>query len=327
LDQALPASPDFSRHLNLGALTLRVRDVPNAVVAAPGAMTVIATGVGRSGTSMVAKVLEALGIPMGNTENQAVHEDKDFLHALLYFDFHRLATLIDARNEAYPRWGFKFPSLQNHLLAPQFAKFRNPYLIVVMRDPVAIATRALASDPESGDPGATLANVTHQVSGLVELVARAECPALLLSYEKFLAFPEKTIEAIATFCRLAPPPAQLEAARQAVAPNNQDYIGLFHSPYRGHFDGITDGHAWGWCAGPDVNAPVTVELLAGGVVIATTLASLFRRDLLEAGIGHGEHAFRFYLAGLNLPPQTDVSVRVQGEKILLDGSPKTLPLA
>jgi hypothetical protein len=321
----MPASHDHRRHLNLGALTLRAPAAAGPTTPGPRTITVIATGVGRSGTSMVAQVLDAIGIPMGNTENLPVHEDKDFLHALLYFDFHRLTTLIDARNEASPRWGFKFPSLQNHLLAPQLAKFRNPYLIVVMRDPVAIATRALVSDPESASPVATLTNVTRQVSDLIALVERADCPALLLSYEKFLAFPEQTIKAIASFCRITPLPAQLAAARQAVVPNNPEYIELFHNPYRGHFDGVADGHAVGWCAGPNANAPVTVELLAGETIIATTQAALFRPDLLQAGIGLGAHAFRFNLSGLSLPPHTELSVRAQGERTPLEGSPKKLP--
>jgi len=313
---------DPRQHLNQGALALRI---PPPGTPIPPTSTVIATGVGRSGTSMMAKVLEALGIPMGNTYDLAVHEDHDFLQALLHFDFHRLATLIHTRNAAHPRWGFKFPSLQNHLLPPQLAKFRNPHLIVVMRDPVAISTRSLISSPKNAGPLAALNNVARQTYDLLNLVEYAECPALLLSYEKCLAFPETTIRVIASFCRLTPLPAQLEAARQAIQPNNPSYIELFHTLYRGHFDGITDGHACGWCTGPDITTPVTVELLANQTPIATTTANLFRQDLLDAAIGNGAHAFRFNLTELSLPPQTTLAIRVQGERPLLPGSPKTWP--
>jgi hypothetical protein len=309
--------------VNFGTLTLR------APVAAPdgqaaGTMTAIVTGVGRSGTSMAAKVLEALGVPMGRTGDLAVHEDQEFLQALLYFDFARLAELIRDRNAAHGKWGFKFPSLQNHLLPPQIAQFRDPHLIVIMRDPVAIAARSLNSDQERRGVSETLRNVTGQISDLVNLVERANCPVLLLSYEKFVAFPDEAIEAIAGFCRLAPDPARFAAARAAVVPNNAEYIELFHRRHRGHFDGVVEGHAVGWCATEGDAAPVTVEVLANGAVVANGLASQFRRDLLAAGIGRGVHGFRISLEGLGLAPETKLAVRPAGVAQALDGSNRPL---
>ncbi len=309
--------------MNLGTLTLRL-PAPNAAKTPPAAMTVIVTGVGRSGTSMASKVLEALGVPMGNTGDLAVHEDKDFLHALLYFDFTRLALLIRDRNDKYARWGFKFPSLQNHLLPPQLAQFRHPHLIVIMRDPVAIASRSLNSDRDAKGVNETLLNVTRQIGDLIGLVERASCPVLLLSYEKFVAFPRAAIEAIAAFCRLQPDAAQIDQAERAVAPNNADYIELFHQLHRGHFDGVVDGHAVGWCVAAESGAPVAVELLAGGEAVAEGVASLFRKDLLLAGIGQGMHAFRINLASLGLPPETILAARPVGATAPLDGSNRRL---
>jgi hypothetical protein len=310
-------------HVNRGTLTLRAPEE-----AAPGdaveAMTVIVTGVGRSGTSMAAKVLEALGVPMGNTGELPVHEDQDFLRALLYFDFSLLAGLIGARNKAFARWGFKFPSLQNHLMPPQLGQFRNPHLIVIMRDPVAIASRSLDSDPEKRSVNETLRNVTRQIGDLMNMVERAECPVLLLSYEKFVAFPETGIEEMAAFCRLQPDGVQMARARAAVAPNNPHYIELFHRQHRGHFDGVVDGYAVGWCAVAEGGEAVAVEVLADGAVVASGMASLFRKDLAVAGIGYGKHAFRINLAGLRFGAETMLAVRPVGVALALDGSHRRL---
>jgi hypothetical protein len=216
MNNMLPAA-QAADHLNFGLLTLR----PPAANAAPDApITVIISGVGRSGTSMTAGVVSALGLPMGKTENQAVFEDKEFINALLYFDYSLLHALIASRNAAAPRWGFKFPSLQNHLLPPQLKRFRNPHLIVVTRDPVATASRAYISDPEQKDAAAAYYNVSKQAYDMMHFLQKAQCPTLLLSYEKFVAFPENGIDGIAAFCGMKVTPAARAKALLVINPNN-----------------------------------------------------------------------------------------------------------
>jgi hypothetical protein len=73
-------------------VTLRVPDDDRAV--RDGPVTVIVSGVGRSGTSMVAKVLDALGVPMGRTDGLEVFEDQDFIRALISFDYNHMRQII-----------------------------------------------------------------------------------------------------------------------------------------------------------------------------------------------------------------------------------------
>ncbi len=308
-------------HLNFGLLTLR----PPVAHAGPDEpITVIVSGVGRSGTSMTAGVVSALGLPMGKTENQAVFEDKEFITALLYFDYALLNTLIAARNAAAPRWGFKFPSLQNHLLPPQLGRFRNPHLIVVTRDPVATASRAHISDPEQEDAAAAYFNVSNQAFDMMHFLQKAHCPTLLLSYEKFVAFPEKGIDGIAAFCGLKATPAVRAKALMAVSPNNPDYIKLFHHDHRGHFNGVQANHAIGWCASNASDDPVTVELLVDRVAVAKVKADMFRQDLKNAGIGSGKHSFKIDLSAMKLNDDSVLRVQVVGDGFLLDGSDQPL---
>lgn len=312
----------YRKFLNLGTITLRQAE--KTVLAADQPLTVIVSGVGRSGTSMVAKVLDAIGIPMGKTDNLAVYEDQEFLRALLFFDFTHMAKLIDTRNTAHIRWGFKFASIQNHILPPQLLKFRNPHLILVMRDPVAIASRSAFSDGERQTPEEAIANVAQQSFDMMSLIQKAECPTLLMSYEKFVSFPDNAIDSIASFCGLTLTDDQRARALTAIEPNNPQYIELFHAGYRGHFDAVAHGHAIGWCAPSEGDEAVVVEVLLNDVVVARGKADLFREDLLKARIGTGLHAFKVQLPPIPIPGETVVKVRPRGTEFLLDGSGRTL---
>jgi hypothetical protein len=313
-DGAKAKAQDYT---NLGIFALRSpRYAPDAPT------TVIVSGVGRSGTSMTAAVIRALGVPMGKTHSPLV-EDEDFQHALLYFNYNLLDQLIETRNQESPRWGFKFASLQNHLLPPQFAKFRNPLLIVVMRDPVAVACRATLSDPEIAGGAEAFFNVAKQTQDMMAFVAKAPCPALLVSYEKFLSFPDHAIDTIAAFCGIEVTKATRAKARQAITPNNQAYIKQFHQDFKGHFDAIQKSVARGWCSSVHHNNPVTVELVAENAVLASAVADIYRHDLEAAGIGTGRHSFEIDLSDLDVPEEAILRLRVAGTECVIDGSYRT----
>jgi hypothetical protein len=315
--QVNPSQAAGGDHRNFGTLVLRPAQLGAQPNEAP--ITVIISGVGRSGTSMTAHIAHALGISMGKTENEAVYEDKEFVSALLYFDHTLTRQLIDSRNEQSQRWGFKFASLQNHLLPPQLSLFRNPHLIVVMRDPVSVATRAHLSDESPTDAGRAFFNVCHQAFDMAHFVEKAECPTLLLSYEKCVAFPDKAIEAIAGFCGITLTPSLRQAAHTAITPNNPAYIKLFHHGYRGHVDGLLDGQLVGWCKSNLTDAPVALELLANGVVVASFTADRFRADLQQAGVGAGRHSFAFDMQGIGLDKDALLKVRTKGGDFTLPG--------
>jgi hypothetical protein len=309
-------------HPNLGLVTLRVPADDSAVRHEP--VTVIVSGVGRSGTSMVAKVLHALGLPMGKSDGLEVLEDQEFVKALVSFDYDHMRQIISTYDALHPRWGFKFASLQNHLFPPQLAYFRNPRLIVINRDPVATASRSHASDPDRKDIEETLLNVAKQMLDMADFVCSAECPTQLISYEKFIALPDEGIDALARFCGIAVTEETRTRARHAVEPNNPDYIKLFHPSHRGHFDAVAEGVAIGWCAENGHDDPVQVELLADGVVVTSAVADIFRHDLLEAGIGTGRHGFRLDVACLAGKPDAVLQIRTVGSGYLIHNSGRTL---
>lgn len=67
----------------------------------------------------------------------------------------------------------------------------------------------------------------------------------------------------------------------------------------GYFDGIIDGEVIGWAWNSDEpNSRLTVRVLAGGELVGTGCADLYRQDLQSHGIGDGQHAFRIRICRL-----------------------------
>jgi hypothetical protein len=63
---------------------------------------------------------------------------------------------------------------------------------------------------------------------------------------------------------------------------------------RGYVDAVNVGRIAGWAQNPQhPEAPVCLDIFAGGRLIGQTLANRFRDDLARAGIGSGKHSFEF----------------------------------
>ena len=95
-------------------------------------------------------------------------------------------------------------------------------------------------------------------------------------------------------------------------------------------DGFLDGGdcigATGWAWDPAYpDAPVEVDVWIGDALIGTVTANWFRWDLLAAGKGNGQHAFRFYFPEQSvLRTGRDVRVTFSGTDRPVPGSPKTV---
>jgi GT2 family glycosyltransferase len=107
---------------------------------------------------------------------------------------------------------------------------------------------------------------------------------------------------------------------------------LIHSPLhlsvethiRGLFDNIDGNQACGWVIDlerPDV--PCLVEALCEGRVIGTATATGLRRDVLEAGLPTDKCGFRItFEEPLHTLFDRDISVRIKGTGIILNGGPQ-----
>lgn len=306
--------------LNWGMLRIG----PNASATGPdaGQRTIIITGLGRSGTTMMATMLRSANLYIGTKIYEATQEDAEFVHILTQDELENLPALIKSRNNQFPTWGFKLPALHAFLPSSSLGLFRNPHLIVIFRDPIAIAVRhALA---EKVDAHGLLLDGIDGSRLLMEYALNAQCPALLVSYEKMLAAPDKTIDTILDFCGLSADADRRTNMLAAVQPNNSQYIVSATRHFSGRIDGVVNHRLSGWCWEVGNSVPVRVDLIVNDHVIGTVMADRFRHDLRKQGIGDGRHGFQIDLAQYTIAADAIIRVRVHGRTAELRGGDQTL---
>lgn len=166
--------------------------------------TYVIFGLPRGGTTMVAGVARMCGLFIG--EDLPVNaEDPKFNPLTLAKKgggaIRNMRATVEMRNAEYPIWGWKYPAAAKYL--PKLAKsLRNPCLILVFRDPVAIQLRNFAK----GHDVLRIINSAQKAQRRNwNIVKRFGMPALLVSYEKAVAEPEIFIEQICEFLKTEPP--------------------------------------------------------------------------------------------------------------------------
>lgn len=169
-------------------------------------------GVPRGGTTMVAGMLQRLGIFMGDRLTPD-REDAEFItHGGNFGIFtvrndprqasylKSIGALIATRNQRHSVWGWKDPIAVFYLPAI-VPLLRNPHYVFITRDLGAVAQREVA---EAATPGgepllAQMRRISVSNSMIVEFIGAARAPALMISYERALRRPEAVAEALLGF--------------------------------------------------------------------------------------------------------------------------------
>ena len=206
--------------------------------------TVIVTGLARSGTSMVAALLHAAGLPLGTELDAVVREDREIARNL---GQPGLAPVVAARNAAHAVWGFKRPNL--HAFGPDFVSaFRHPRVIVTCRDAVALGRRSMLSEHHQDGFAAREAEAAAlEGLALLRFASALPCPVLLVSYEKAVQAPLRLARALLGFTGLA---ADAAVVAQAVQADHPDYLIQTERRFHGFIDGIQGDVMHGWAADP-----------------------------------------------------------------------------
>jgi hypothetical protein len=285
--------------------------------------TLLITGLARSGTSMLAALLQAADVWLGDHVYEPINEDAEITQMLQARDFTRLDELIERQNAGTPIWGFKMPDLHLFLQHDELQRFRNPHLIAIFRDPVAVAARNALS--EQHDDEQAMIEATSAMHSLAQFVRASRVPYLLLSYEKALVFPRAFIDNVLNFCGLALDEAQRTELLQHVQPNRLQYVATSKRAFEGHLEGVENGKLIGWARHIGHMSPVLLDLLIDNKLAATFRAAEFRDDLLAAGMGNGNHAFALDLADHRLNDASTIRVRFNRRTTELSNSGKSLP--
>jgi hypothetical protein len=306
---------DLDALKNEGVLAL------NKPPSAAAEKTVIVLGPARGGTTMVASVLQALGVTMGEKLGPVL-EDVELSQAVEARERPRLQEIVARRNAAHPLWGWKRPSALEHSDVWQGA-FRNPYVIAVFRDPFAIANRNRIS--MLSDVFQNMERSIEQLGLLTGVVRRQQGPVLLCSYEKALVSPATFVMAVDDFLDLGAQ-ARHEDAIRRIVPSPREYLESSRiTQSLGHLDVANGRFCAGWAFYPRQPATAaTVQISVNDRLVRTVSARLPRPDVKEKGI-HPTGLCGFKLdwpAGAAPRPGDRVAARVEGDTRPLGGSPR-----
>jgi hypothetical protein len=287
-----------------------------------GPRTFIISGVARGGTSLLAKLFVMADVPMGSSADPVVFEDREVADALEQRDRTALLALIKRRNTEHAVWGFKRPNLFARLPVSEIDHFRNPSLVLVFRDPVAIAQRNVISNRSFATN--SLQDAIDNLAKLVSFARQACCPALLVSYEKALALPGRLVDALGMFAGWSISDSRRARMVEAATTNNSIYWRTTRVQLKGFVDRVSDGRLHGWCHVLGSGEPVHLEVLIDGKVIGDCRADVYRGDLAKAGIGLGRHAFSVDITRFIRDEESTVAVQVKNRDFLLANSGATV---
>ena len=181
--------------------------------------TVIVTGCGRGGTSVIAGAIHALGIPMVNDPETSVNfEDSAFIDAR--FDLEttpgsgapyietcrRIRSVIKLRNKQEISWGWKDPYAY-HYLRGIIDSCRNPHIIYVIRNPFDTAQSMKKAAHTVGESLSIEEAYGHSLITLKwiwESIQHCGAPTLLVSFDQALNNKVDLISDLITFLEIDP---------------------------------------------------------------------------------------------------------------------------
>jgi len=153
--------------------------------------TIIVTGLDRGGTSAVAGLLRMMAVDMGEDLHYHTHENENFYKLFLPGG----KEIIEAKNKKHDIWGFKRANLVDEL--DHLDLFRNPYLILVTRDPYASLMNDFL-EIEEKDYHKEYKKRVKRLSKMMEKVNK-HSPRLIVSYEKLIVDKFSQLERIYNF--------------------------------------------------------------------------------------------------------------------------------
>ena len=286
----------------------------------PRMKTVVVLSVAGAGNRLVSSVLDDLGVPGGR--NVATIEDEAALRlAVESRDVEGVKRIVAARDAAHDVWAWTRPPAIEH--APGWhGCLRNPYVVAIFRDPLAIALRNPMTMPSDVLPA--MENAQRYLQQLLNFVRQHRGPVLLSSYEMMQAAPEGFLRTLHRFLGLegaVPASAATRLADRAGSEIADHPAGL---KSRGRLV-LADEHGCsGWAY--HVNRPqraAIVEISVNGRVVQSVEASLLRPGLKKSG-KHPTGLCGFKLewpTAAAARPGDRVEARVKGDATPLRGSP------
>ncbi len=277
--------------------------------------TLIVLGAPRGGTSAIAGALAALGLFMGRGATAPVYESLALANAIESGDNGTANSLISEFNNAHGIWAFKRPAFAR-FVSEYHPSFRNPVYLVVFRDPVATASRALVSGRLKANYTKKLEKVLTVYGGIIDFVNASGAPAVFISYEKLLADPLHFLQQLAEEIQLPVTETGLQDAASFVEPSPEHYLDASRANrIEGRWQVFSTRKISGWAryVNKTMKIPPKIGLYRSTQELATVSANL--PTDLPAGIEwDGRNCgFEFDLEKLGIVASENLRVRVLGD--------------
>lgn len=170
----------------------------NARQDTPVERTLLLMGIDRGGTSATAAVVDAIGVPMG-TSNDGHFETSGFKRNLDDPScWKAMLAQIAAFNTQHAKWGAQIwnnPATAGRIAA----EVRNPHLLIVLRDVVAITERRLSLPDETAIAPKLLDWMLTETHQLLLHLTTLPLPTMLVSFERLRIQPAEVGSHIADF--------------------------------------------------------------------------------------------------------------------------------
>ncbi len=188
----LTSESEFDDKLNYGIVLLN--DAPCEAEA-----TIVATGVGRSGTTMLARIMEESGLEMGKNLTTNTREIKRLQVIVKSNERLVLKSFCKKQSRLTPKWGFKLPAFRNVMRAYEGSMLK-PRFIVIFRDVLSISIRSNIA--HGNELLSSMRMVIEDYAVTLRQIEELRSPVLLIAYEKALQYPERTVAAVVQFMGL-----------------------------------------------------------------------------------------------------------------------------
>lgn len=255
--------------------------------------TIVITGPSRSGTTMLAQIIQSLGIPLGDTVDINLFEDVEIRDATRSGDMVAMNTLIADKNRKNAVWGWKLPSSLEYLSSFS-SHLRNPFIIFTFRDPVATSVRNQIYEKEINDLITTMEDALNYMKLATQWIRNNKFPCICVSYEKALLNPESLVDAVIQFLHLEPnKPQRFEAIEQIQLGNMRYLFSELWKSHQGFIDSGNEKVLYGWAHNTESNEPAELEIRVNLKRIAIFKANHYRADIHQSGISDGNSAFQF----------------------------------
>lgn len=256
--------------------------------------TVIVIGTGRGGTSIVAGVLNSLGVFMGDLACAPVFEDRKLAGAYESKNNKLAFDIICDYNTRFSIWGFKRPSCLFYL--PKLIKCtRNPVFIFVFKDLLSIGNRECISMQTGLLDNMRVALKNYQ--NILNFIDKYQPKSMLVSADKILENKVFFIEQVCEFLELQVTQEQILAAEKFIERDPSLYLDRSRiTKAEGHVDEIIGSLIRGWARLIHSNTPPVLEVFVNNELVMEVLPNIYRPDLKDNWANNNGHVgFEFEL--------------------------------